>query len=617
MGGVLLGSILLACMVLTGCPQTTDSSGAGLSEEEKTVLAALNLSVTHEIQNGYTEDFSFYYYGKKKGVSLTVASSDPCVKLTEKALSDDESEYEAKITRPDTDTTVTVTLTATKDDITKKKEYTLKLYGKNNEAADKALKAAQAAPLVVDGNSPISAITFNDAASPVEVDFYGTSESIPVTTKWTSSNTAVIANDGTVTRPAAVDKERVSLTAKITAGTVTKEKKFSIVVYKAGTAATAEDVLASITVPSEADIDFNLPTTISGYTAPITWTSGDNKIITIDSGKAVLHRALWEDQTVTLTADLNGKTKDFTLTVKGLTKIENKLEITENTITTKHGKYTYSGHDKSNKTFTATKTHMKDWKTGMLSTLEEVYRKSIEEEKKYLTAYKNLADAIKNKESLTLQDLKGLWNADDYEMLREENYKKIPDDATDEEIFTAINPRFKLAESHDKFDPAKACEVVNKWVDEMCRHMAGNFDCEEGASWNDIINNIDSIGQKFLKEEKKPVVYEYSVDSSEQDSISFSASGQYQTGAAWDKQNGSWHGSVFLQRGFQNNGVLIKDDNDYYGTFTDNFTKFTGTDRDSDTSITATITDNNDKTITVTVDGGETYTLTFHGYEFR
>ena len=133
------------------------------------------------------------------------------------------------------------------------------------------------------------------------------------TITWQSGNPSVIANDGTVTRPAA--DTQVKLTATITGNGVSKTKEFTITVKKADVEADLAVYAQELTLNAGyVTEDLTLPDTIGD--AAITWKSSDAKVIAND-GKVT--RADGSNKAVTLTAtlSLSGKTttKDFALTV--------------------------------------------------------------------------------------------------------------------------------------------------------------------------------------------------------------------------------------------------------------------------------------------------------------
>lgn len=138
------------------------------------------------------------------------------------------------------------------------------------------------------------------------------------TIAWASSNTAVMANDGVITRPAAGQADAtITLTATITVGETTDTKEFTVVVKAepqdldqlAVEAALADFSYANKTVT----VDFDLPATVDGHEGVVvTWEVTEGTAIVITEGKAVVTRPEFSlgNATVKLVATLtkNGKT---------------------------------------------------------------------------------------------------------------------------------------------------------------------------------------------------------------------------------------------------------------------------------------------------------------------
>ena len=131
---------------------------------------------------------------------------------------------------------------------------------------------------------------------------------------WTSSNPDVIADDGTVTRPADTAAE-VVLTATITAGAVSQEYEFMVTVPVADPAGDIEIYRDQLTLNAGyVSEDLTLPET-SGA-AGVAWTSGNPDVIANDG--TVTRPAANTDVTLTATLSLEGTedvTKEFKVTV--------------------------------------------------------------------------------------------------------------------------------------------------------------------------------------------------------------------------------------------------------------------------------------------------------------
>ncbi len=157
---------------------------------------------------------------------------------------------------------------------------------------------------------------------------------------WSSSNPAVIAEDGIVTRPAfLMGKKRVTLTATLEFNGITDTKSFQAYVVPEGLI----DLLRVAFVKSDLSLgslnnvttDLTLPTTLNG--AAITWSSSD---ISIVSNDGAVTRPLYGqgDKYVSLTAtvDINGvnSTKTFKALIKQADIDDSsKLMIAKNNLT--------------------------------------------------------------------------------------------------------------------------------------------------------------------------------------------------------------------------------------------------------------------------------------------
>ena len=135
------------------------------------------------------------------------------------------------------------------------------------------------------------------------------------TITWESDNTAVIANDGTVTRPAQATE--VQLTATISLGEIQEEKIFAVTVLASddsGDLAYYKEQL-SLRAGYIAS-DLSLPTSIGRAT--ISWGSRDGDVLTVKDGTAKVTRPA-ANTSVTLTATLTlgeaSTSKEFSLVV--------------------------------------------------------------------------------------------------------------------------------------------------------------------------------------------------------------------------------------------------------------------------------------------------------------
>ncbi|HZH60642.1 MAG TPA: LamG-like jellyroll fold domain-containing protein, partial [Metabacillus sp.] len=145
---------------------------------------------------------------------------------------------------------------------------------------------------------------------------------------WSSSNTEVIANDGTVTRPGKTESDvEVELTATISYEGVVKEKKFVVTVLKEYSDEQVVELDASnLTVTNTDNVKGNLSLPVSGEEGSlITWESSKPEIVKGSSEAAENNKMLgWvtrpvSNTEVTLTATISKgnaeTTKSFNLNV--------------------------------------------------------------------------------------------------------------------------------------------------------------------------------------------------------------------------------------------------------------------------------------------------------------
>ena len=221
---------------------------------------------------------------------------------------------DGKIIRPpfaEGEKTVTLTAKLTRGSVSVTKDFHVTVLAL--AASDQEAVAADAQMLleaaILGGNSSINSITKN-----LSLPVNGVNGS---TIQWTSSNSLYLAADGTVNRPAySTGDQNVTLTAKLTKGQASVQKKFSLTVKKLD--ATGEEVLfggydwlnESRTLGADnlsqyaVTSDLTLPEkTANGLN--ITWKSSNTDFIS-DSGTVNRPAEGGENQPVTLTATITG-----------------------------------------------------------------------------------------------------------------------------------------------------------------------------------------------------------------------------------------------------------------------------------------------------------------------
>ncbi|HEY1405123.1 MAG TPA: immunoglobulin-like domain-containing protein, partial [Spirochaetota bacterium] len=237
------------------------------------------------------------------------------------------------VTRPaygSGNTTVTVTATISKGSTSSAKTFTMIVL--ETPQADAQAVATDKASLVdsaIKGsNTALNNVTGNLSSPLPSTGASGT------TITWSSNNTGVIANNGTVTRPSFSSGDAtVTFSATISKGAASDTKAFSITVIKAPQSAddlsvsTDKTSLVNSTIQgSNADlnnvkVNLYFPTTGASGTT-ITWSSSNTGVIA-NNGMVTRPASGTADVVVTITATISKgsatDTKTFTVTVKQLT----------------------------------------------------------------------------------------------------------------------------------------------------------------------------------------------------------------------------------------------------------------------------------------------------------
>ncbi len=131
-----------------------------------------------------------------------------------------------------------------------------------------------------------------------------------VAVTWESRNVGIIANDGTVTRPADQDQE-VVLVAILTRGAASATKEFTVTVKKEDAQQDVSAAASALKMLSFTDHDLELPSS-GKYGTAITWASSDTSVMSND-GKIVKRSAVGAgSQKVTLTATISKGGKSAT-----------------------------------------------------------------------------------------------------------------------------------------------------------------------------------------------------------------------------------------------------------------------------------------------------------------
>ncbi len=364
-----------------------------------------------------------------------------------------------KVTRPEDDTEVTLTATITKGSATATKTFTVTVYGKNQELADRAVEVMRQPYAFVMGNPAPS--LFLEPSTLIINGPNPATDHIRIPLTWKAEPEGIIDVWGGVTQPA--EKKTVTLTATARKGNSTASRTFTVTVYPKNQTPSLDELLTQImdTVPAETDKHIPLMSTVAnGYT--ITWTSSDNSVLNpLLYGGSNVNREL-VDRKVTLTAKLskNGSPsetaqKEKEVTVKKQTKFDD-CELAGDLLTMKNdsGQATAVYRvqiDAGAKKITAT-LEQATFK-GTLMTLDAIQQQKLAQINSTVQYYRSLL-SLCDKPIVTLKELKDAFT------------KAEPGAATasDEEFFNAV---FK--------DSGSYAEFLNKSAEEQTQIIKEKF----------------------------------------------------------------------------------------------------------------------------------------------
>ena len=530
------------------------------------------------------------------------------------------------VTRPDLDTKVTLTATLKKNKAEIKKPFTVKVIGFAKEQVEDALSAATVTPLVIQKSHSLYQITLSGSSEPT----------LSALLTWTSSHPAVIDVKGKpsgtypVTSPA--KKTIVTLTAKAEKAGIAKEKNFTVTVFPENSNPSLDEWFDAA-IPKEVTTDIDLPANYDGTSATaITWTSSNDAALNVQGSKGLIMPDL-VDQPVTLTAKLTYNSqaieKPISITVKRLTRMENSftngdghfisdiIDFTDNEITItkefqdgntgetiKTGiRFSYTDLDIPHKRFKTKGTHLLSNNGTWVAIGSAEHRQVLEAQLEERALHRKF-EKLFNRPRITLRDFDGLLSQP------QESEQKLFD--------ILLNWHPLSVSSYTAFKKLSETEqtgVLKKWIDGVRKEHALAESLPETASWEDILRK--RVDDRLNKEKQKasPKIYEYKITSKDRP-YGFDACSLYENGKKWFEHGhyaGNDNGKAIW---FDNYGLTFSYDTMLYvGKLNSDGTQFTGTGRkadDSSESITVTITDNQDGTITIRVNG-HTHTLNFQG----
>ncbi|MGP1576133.1 MAG: immunoglobulin-like domain-containing protein [Treponema sp.] len=305
---LIVAAIAVACFGIVACntPSDTASSGTttGKTPDQKTVESVKNsLTVPNTIRND------------QKKINLLKAKDGAAIKWSSNSPGIIDADGNVTHQEGNASNTVELTATITKGKASDKKNFTVKVDQKSKVLSAKEILDMLTIPeSVSNGQNKIELPkTFKGAAI-----------------TWSSDKTSIIDTDGNVTHQEGSAFDSVELTAAITKGADTAQKKFTVKVYQKSKVLSAKEILDMLTLPESVGNDQNkidLPTTSNG--AAITWSSDKTGII--DTDGTVTHQEGTGFDTVSLTASVttarDSDQKIFTVQVEQKPKILSEKEI--------------------------------------------------------------------------------------------------------------------------------------------------------------------------------------------------------------------------------------------------------------------------------------------------
>ena len=270
-------------------------------------------------------------------------------------------------------------------------------------------------------------------------------------------------------------------------------------------------------------------------------------------------------------------------------------------------RFSYTDLDIPHKRFKAQGTHTLSNDGTWVAIGSAEHRNCIEARGEGMFPYRRMAKLF-NQPRITLRDFAALFH--------------LPLSTGEQELFDILHNWHPLSVSSytafKKLSETEQTGVLKKWIDGTRKGLALAESLPETASCEDILQKI--VDDKFNqgKQKASPKIYEYGIRGSN-GSYWFGAYTVYEKGKKWFEEDGT-----YSHYGSESNGKEIWFSNHglnfhyhygkefYSGKLNSDGTEFTGKKRGSSESITVTIKDNKNGTITIQVNG-HTYTLKFEG----
>ena len=594
------------------------------TDQERVEAAKAVLELRVNGNNGKVRDWINLSSSGAYGTSISWTSSPSGI------INTNAPGFGSNVTRPEEDTEVTLTATITKGSATATKTFTVTVYGKNQELADRAVEKMRQPYAFVMGN-PAPSLSLESSTLIINGPNPATDHiSIPLT--WKAEPEGIIDAWGAVTQPA--EKKTVTLTATARKGNSTASRTFTVTVYPKNQEPSLTELLTQImdTIPAETDKHIPLMRTVA-YGYNITWSSSDTDVLNPAYGNNNVNREL-VDRKVTLTAELNkggstSETAQKEVTVKAQTKFDN-CELAGNLLTMRDYDRIVSAVysvqiDAGTKKITAAVEKIAY--NGTLMTLDAIQQQQLAELDSTLQYYRSLL-SLCDKPIVTLKELKDAYA------------KAEPEAATasEEEFFNEV---FKDSGSYAEFLNKSAEEqtqiIKEKFLNPYKEHLYSeaqippNTPLEQAlAQWKEQDSARISANMENAKKQR---TYTYRVDNYNN---RLYTEAPYVTGTPWYQQhgqysyydwaspdiqyislssrakgNGKYDVSISVQKNGSPQGWFSASDYDGSGAIT-------AKTHDGSKQITVTVTDNGSGKVEVTSTGEIPFTakeLTFRGKE--
>jgi drug resistance transporter, emrB/qacA subfamily len=327
----------------------------------------------------------------------------------------------------------------------------------------------------------------------------------------------------------------VTVTVTATKNGVSKNRKFTVTVKKSGEVPTEEDYLKALTLPEAVTGDFPLPKELDNSHSSIAWRSDLESVIKINTTASNTMAAVFVDlveRNVKLTAEVSGKTKEFTVTVLPLVKSEDRFtnssgttytttyEFTKDTLTLKmlqNGEQ-YQGElyqytvDADAKKITVKPVSVYDTDSKKWLEAASYYRK---ESERYSRLYNAVAMGLKKlttQSVITLEDIKKAFSKLDGDGTTERFGLK--GNESEEEVFEYTKGHLELDMTYDEFKALSSdagTEKLKEAFEKKRKTVAGRAGLPADASIDATANYYIEHLRTYYEKAGKPRIQGYSI----------------------------------------------------------------------------------------------------------